>query len=300
MVNDVDGPGERYPFKSNYLDIDGLKYHYLDEGNGEPVVMVHGNPTWSYYYRNLVLSLRDSYRTIVPDHIGCGYSDKPDDSRYNYTLDSRVNDLERLLDHLGITENITLVLHDWGGMIGMAYASRHPHRIKRFVIMNTSCTHLPKEKSLPWQLKLFRSCLGGFLIRGLNMFSEGAVHTCCMKKKMPREVQKGFLSPYNSWKNRIAVLRFVQDIPIKSGDIAYKTVSEVENGLDRFKKLPMLIIWGEKDFVFDNDFRDVWIKHFPEAEVHSYPDAGHYILEDADDEVIPVIKKFLEKHPVRE
>lgn len=138
-----------YPFEAHYLNLNGLRYHYLDEGAGDPVVMVHGNPTWSYYYRNAVVALSDYYRTIVPDHIGCGYSDKPDDSRYRYTLRQRVDDLESLLDHLALKENVTLVLHDWGGMIGMAYAIRHPERIKRLVLFNTAAFHLPKEKKTP-------------------------------------------------------------------------------------------------------------------------------------------------------
>jgi cis-3-alkyl-4-acyloxetan-2-one decarboxylase len=300
MVSDIDDPG-LYPFRSNYFEINGLNYHYLDEGSGEPVVMVHGNPTWSFYYRNLIQSLSGSYRTIAPDHIGCGLSDKPDDSRYSYTLESRVNDLEKLLDHLDIKKDITLVLHDWGGMIGMAFASRYPDRIKRFVIMNTSCFHLPKGKPLPWQLHLFRNtCIGGFLVRGMNAFSRGAIHNCCTRKRLTPEIRNGYLAPYDSWNNRISVLRFVQDIPLKPEDPSYNIVSGVENGLDRFKNVPMLILWGEQDFVFDNDFRDGWIERFPDAEVHSYPSAGHYILEDADDLIIPVIKTFLNKHPIRE
>src|SRR5262249_5861346 len=126
-----------YPFAGQYFLLDGLRYHYLDEGGGEPVVMLHGNPTWSFYYRNLVRALRPTHRVIVPDHIGCGLSDTPDDTCYDYTLASRVADLEALLDHLGLTENLTLVLHDWGGMIGMAFASRHPERIARLVLLNT-------------------------------------------------------------------------------------------------------------------------------------------------------------------
>ena len=131
-----------YPFNGKRLDIDSLGYHYLDEGTGAAVVMVHGNPSWSFYYRNLVLALRDRYRCIVPDHIGCGLSDKPGDDLYEYTLSSRVNDLERLLDTLRVNKNITLVVHDWGGMIGMAYAVRHPERIARLVILNTGAFHL--------------------------------------------------------------------------------------------------------------------------------------------------------------
>src|SRR5512137_1488563 len=124
-----------YPFTGRSLDLDGLRFHYLEEGEGLPVVMIHGNPSWSFYYRNLVLALRDRYRCIVPDHVGCGLSAKPGDDRYDYTLPRRVDDLERLIDHLGLMEKITLVLHDWGGMIGMAYALRHPGRIGRLVLL---------------------------------------------------------------------------------------------------------------------------------------------------------------------
>ena len=131
-------PRHLYPFDGHYLHLDGLRYHYLDEGSGDPVVMVHGNPTWSFYYRELVKALRGSCRAIAPDHMGCGFSDKPDDEHYDYTLARRVDDLESLLKHLRIEENITLVLHDWGGMIGMAYAVRHPESISRLVLMNGS------------------------------------------------------------------------------------------------------------------------------------------------------------------
>ena len=112
---------------------DGLRQHYLDEGDGAPVVMVHGNPTWSFFYRRLVEALSPTRRCIVPDHIGCGLSDKPDDSRYEYTLERRVDDLEALLDHLGVREDVSLVVHDWGGMIGTSYAARHPDRIRKMV-----------------------------------------------------------------------------------------------------------------------------------------------------------------------
>src|SRR5262245_40625611 len=160
-------PDELYPFRSHFLDRSGVRMHYLDEGSGPPVVMVHGNPTWSFYFRNLVQALRDDYRTVVPDHIGCGLSDKPGDDRYEYTLDRRVADLEALLDSLGLTSNLTLVLHDWGGMIGMAFASRHPERIRRLVILNTAAFLLPAGKRLPRSLWLVRNTpLGPLLVRG--------------------------------------------------------------------------------------------------------------------------------------
>lgn len=286
-----------YPFSRQFLDLNGLKYNYLDEGSGSPIVMIHGNPSWSYYYRDLVSALRNSYRCIVPDHIGMGLSDKPDDSLYEYTLKQRVDDLEALLDHLGISENITLVVHDWGGMIGMSYASRYPERISRLVILNTSAFHLPKTKMFPWALWLCRNTmLGAFLVRGFNAFSGIASHVCCKRNPMLKEIRKAYTSPYNSWQNRIATLRFVQDIPLRPGDKSYDIVSEVQEGLYRFKDVPMLICWGMKDFVFSHHFLDEWTKHFPDAEVHRFEDCGHYILEDAKEEVIPLIEEFLNKN----
>ena len=286
----------QYPFTSNFLDLDGLKYHYLDEGSGPPVVMVHGNPSWSFYYRNLTLALSDRYRCIVPDHIGCGLSDKPGDDRYDYTLTQRVDDLERLLDHLGLTKDITLVLHDWGGMIGMAYAVRHPERIKRLVILNTAAFHLPKSKPFPPALKICRdSAIGAFLVRGFNAFSLAASHVGCKHNPMTPELRRLYQLPYNSWKNRIATLRFVQDIPLAPGDRNYDLVSAISAGIDQFSALPMLIIWGELDFVFDNHFRDEWQRRFPKAELHSFADAGHYILEDLQETVVPLIAGFLDK-----
>uniref|UniRef100_C6E974 Alpha/beta hydrolase fold protein n=1 Tax=Geobacter sp. (strain M21) TaxID=443144 RepID=C6E974_GEOSM len=285
-----------YPFTGRTLDLGGLSYHYLDEGAGEPVVMVHGNPSWSFYYRNLVLALRDNYRCIVPDHIGCGFSEKPGDDRYDYTLSRRIDDLERLIDHLQPEGKITLVLHDWGGMIGMGYANRHPERIGRIVLLNTAAFHLPKEKPFPLGLKICRdTALGTLLVRGFNAFSVGASIVGCKKNPMPCELKEAYRSPYDSWANRIATLRFVQDIPLAPGDRNYDLVSEIAAGLERFADLPIAIFWGELDFVFDRTFLAEWKRRFPKAKVKSYPDAGHYILEDMKHEVVPMIAEFLQQ-----
>lgn len=290
---------KEYPFNGKRLDIGGLGYHYLDEGTGAPVVMLHGNPSWSLYYRNLVLALRDRYRCIVPDHIGCGLSDKPGDDRYDYTLSRRVDDLELLLDTLGVTENITLVVHDWGGMIGMAFAVRHPKRIARLVILNTGAFHLPKTKPFPLGLRICRdTVLGTLLVRGLNAFSVGASYVGCKRNPMSSEIRSLYQLPYNSWQNRIATLRFVQDIPLSPGDRGYDLVSAVSDGIGQFSSLPILILWGELDFVFDRHFLAEWQQRFPTAELHSYPDCGHYILEDAKEEVVPLISRFLDRTAV--
>jgi pimeloyl-ACP methyl ester carboxylesterase len=285
-----------YPFDGRYLEMDGLRLHYLDEGKGEPVVMLHGNPTWSFYFRDLVPALRDRFRCIVPDHIGCGFSDKPGDDRYDYTLERRVVDLDLLLESLKIDSGVTLVLHDWGGMIGMAWAVRNPAKIKRLVIMNTAAFHLPHGKRLPLTLKICRdTMIGALLVRGFNAFSLAASFVGCKRRPMPAELRRAYRLPYNTWQNRIATLRFVQDIPLKPGDKSYNLVCTTAAGLSTFRNVPTAIFWGERDFVFDRAFLAEWRRRFPDALVRSFPDAGHFILEDARDEVIPLVSEFLER-----
>lgn len=286
-----------YPFEGSYLNLNGLRLHYLDEGEGNPVVMVHGNPTWSIYYRNLVNALMGSYRTVVPDHMGCGLSDKPDDAHYDYTLTQRVDDLEALLSHLKINDKITLILHDWGGMIGMGYAARHPESIHRLVLLNTSAFHKPEKKPFPWLLWLCRNTgIGSFLIYKLNAFSRLAARICCKRNPMSRKIREAYISPYEE--NSIATLRFVQDIPLKSGDRSFDTVTEIQEKLSLFRKVPALVCWGEKDFVFDKHFLKEWIRIFPQAVVHRFPDCGHYVLEDATEEIADLVQNFLANHPI--
>ncbi|RLV60055.1 alpha/beta fold hydrolase [Parashewanella curva] len=282
------------PFKGHYFERNGLKQHYLNQGEGEPVVMVHGNPSWCYYYRNLVSELQKTHQCIVPDHIGCGLSDKPNDTDYDYTLSQRIDDLEALLDHLDVKEDITLVLHDWGGMIGMGYAARYPERIKRIVLLNTAAFHLPKSKMFPIPLWICRNTLlGTLLVRGFNAFSSIASYVGVKRKPMPKAVREAYVAPFNNWDNRISTLRFVQDIPLSPSDRNYDFVSEISASLSHFSHLPILVCWGHKDFVFDKHFLKQWKQHFPSAVYHEFHDCGHYILEDASDEAIGHISQFM-------
>jgi len=284
----------QYPFPRRFADIAGHRMHYVDEGRGEPVVMVHGNPTWSFYYRGLILALKGHFRAVAPDHIGCGFSDKPGDDRYDYTLARRVEDLETLLDRLDIRENINLVVHDWGGMIGMAFAARHPERIKRIVAMNTAAFPMPPQKTFPPALWLGRNtAMGALLIRGFNAFCRAAARVCCKRRPMPAEIRAAYLAPYDSWANRIAVLRFVQDIPLRRADRAYPLVKETAERLDRFAATPTLLCWGLRDFVFSAEFLEEWRRRLPHARTHVMADVGHYVLEDAPEEVLPRIRDFL-------
>ena len=257
------------------FDRDGLKIHYVDEGAGEPIVMLHGNPTWSFYYRHMIESLGQAYRVIVPDHIGCGLSDKPDDSHYTYTLASRVDDLEHLLDHLGLDRDLTLIMHDWGGMIGMTYAARHPERIARLVVSNTAAFHKPASKPCR-RLSPFAAIVrwGAIMVRGLNAFCLGTAWIGCKRIKMTRELTAAYVAPYDSWKHRIAILRFVQDIPLDPADRAYELVSSVQDRLPMLRSVPMIILWGMKDFVFDRHFLDVWTRYFLTRRSIDFPMRG--------------------------
>jgi haloalkane dehalogenase len=286
-----------YPFAGHLFDTgDGIRMHYLDEGHGPPVVMVHGNPTWSFYYRNLVRRLSDRYRCIVPDHVGCGLSEKPPADKYPYSLDRRVADLTALLENLKLEHDVTLIVHDWGGMIGAAWATRFPERIKRLVVLNSAAFHLPTRQRLPLSLWVGRNTpLGPVLIRGLNLFCRLAARWCVVRRPLPPAVRRMYLAPYDSWANRIAVLKFVQTIPLKSTDPGYEIVTQTEQRLCLLRDKPVLICWGIQDFVFDANFLAEWERHFPAAEIHRYADAGHYVLEDAGEEVGPRVEKFMER-----
>ncbi len=272
--------------------------HYLDEGprNGPVVLMVHGNPTWSFYYRNLVLELRDRYRCIVPDHIGCGLSDKPHADRYPYTLARRISDLGALMHHIQATTPIHMIVHDWGGMIGFGWAADRPEQIASMVIANTAAFPLPAEKKLPAALWLVRNTwLGALLVQGLNAFS-GMAARVAFKKPVSAEVRNAYTGPYDSWDNRIATLRFVQDIPLGPGDPGYNIIQKTEARLSEFADKPSLLAWGEKDFVFDLHFLRKWQSIFPQAKVLSYPDCGHYIFEDAGQPLARAVGDFLDRN----
>ena len=260
--------------------------------------MVHGNPTWSFYFRKLIKGLSSDYRAIAPDHIGCGLSEKPPLKKYAFRLKDRIEDLETFLDLLALQKKITLVVHDWGGMIGLAWAVNNPQKVKRLIITNTAAFLKPTAKRLPLSLWFVRN--GGFLARfavlGLNLFVYGALLSA-PHKPLSTKAKTGLKAPYNTWSNRLATLKFVQDIPLKPGDPSYDIVGHVDKSLYRLKDLPMLICWGEHDFVFDGTYLQEWQRRFPNAECHVYPDAGHYLLEDEPGKVLRTIKDFLARHP---
>ena len=287
-----------YPFASRWREHSrGIRQHYLDEGEGEVVLMVHGNPTWSYYFRHLVAGLRDTHRCVVPDHVGMGWSDKPADRDYEYSLRQRVDDLDAfvwdVVDRDGAKPPITLVVHDWGGMIGFAWACRQPERIARLVVLNTAAFPMPAGKRLPWPLALVRDTrAGAWLVSRLNAFAWGATRLA-VTRALPREVRRAYVAPYDTPAHRIATLRFVQDIPLAPGDRGYELVASTAACLPRFANVPALVCWGLRDFVFDERFLAEFRRALPQAEVHAYADAGHYVLEDARERIVDAVRRFL-------
>ncbi|MDR1959791.1 MAG: alpha/beta fold hydrolase [Planctomycetaceae bacterium] len=282
-----------YPFRSHFHKINGFRLHYLDEGKGEPVLFVHGNPTWSFYWRNLVRPLRKNYRCLVPDHIGCGLSDKPEESQYPFTLERRITDLCELVERLNLT-NTTLVAHDWGGAVGMGAAQRMPERFRRFALMNTSAFRSPR---CPFRIRVCRiPFLGRLAVQGLNLFAGAAVSMAVSKhRRMTRAVKSGLLAPYHSWKDRLAIYRFVQDIPMSEKHPTYRTLLEIEQNLPQFRNHPMMLIWGMQDWCFTPEFLKQFLQYFPDAEVHRFQDAGHYVVEDAYESILPLLEMLLKR-----
>lgn len=283
-----------YPYDSHYLDVDGGRMHYIDEGprDGPVIVAVHGNPTWSFYWRRLVDAFKDTHRVVVMDHIGCGLSDKPQD--WPYRLGGHRDNLLALVEHLDL-QAVTLVVHDWGGAIGMAMAARAPERIARLIVTNTAAF---RSQDIPFSIATCRwPVFGPLMVRGLNAFARAAIvratHT-----SLPAPVKQGLVLPYDSWANRIATLRFVEDIPLREDHPSYAALLEAEEGLAQFTDRPMLICWGDGDFCFTATFRAEWERRFPDAEVHAWPEVGHYVMEDAHGRVISLIRDFFSRHPL--
>lgn len=293
LVSFLDAIKTEYPFEGQFFELPAGKLHYLDEGpkDAPVVLMVHGNPTWSFYYRRLVRALSPTHRVIAPDHLGCGLSDKPQD--FSYRLRDHIDNLLALIAHLEL-KDITLVVHDWGGAIGMGAAGFKPALFRRFVIFNTAAF---TSSDMPWSIALARlPGLGPVSIRGLNMFAKVALQRCLVRPAaLSPEIREGYLGPYGNWHDRIAHLRFVEDIPMGPSHPSYGTLSEVEQNLAQFREHPMLICWGAQDFVFNDHFYEDWQRFFPKATRHYLKDASHYVLEEAHEAIIPWVKDFLKE-----
>lgn len=295
---------ELYPFASHFLPLAGLsaadgseapsrelRLHYLDEGAGRPLLLVHGNPTWSFYWRNLILALRARQRLVAPDHIGCGLSDKPFD--YPYRLSQHIDNLCRLIESLDL-RGVTLVAHDWGGAIGLGAVLRMRERFSRLVLMNTAAF---RSRRMPWRIRVCRTpLLGRALVQGLNGFSRAALRMAMAHpKRLSPAARAGYVAPYDSWSHRVAIDRFVNDIPLRPTHPSCSQLVEIERGLPSLVGLPTMLIWGMRDWCFTPHFLDRFLAFLPKADVHRLADAGHWVIEDEPEQVIDLISRFVEQ-----
>jgi len=299
MVTAPQLPGwlaRQFPFAPHgFITPRAARLSYLDEGprTDEAVLLLHGNPTWSFYYRDLVRELSDAgLRCIAPDHIGMGLSEKPED--YDYRLGTRIADIEALVAALGL-KRLHLVVHDWGGAIGFGFAARHPEMIGRLVILNTAAfggNRVPKRIAMcGWPL------LGPVIVRGFNGFAGPATTMAMHRRKLLPLERDAYLYPYDTWANRVAINAFVRDIPTDIDHPSWPALAEAETALPSFRDRPALLVWGGQDFCFDDSFLERWRSLFPHAQVEYIKDAGHYVLEDAAAQAIPLIRAHLVPNP---
>jgi pimeloyl-ACP methyl ester carboxylesterase len=288
------GPDWRslYPFRSHWLDLDGTRCHYLDEGQGEPLLLVHGNPTWSFYWRRVVQHFAPERRVIAIDHVGCGLSDKP--RHYDYTLARHVANLRRLVEQLDL-QQVTLMGHDWGGAIGLGVAVAIPERFARYVMLNTAAF---RSTRMPWRIAACRiPVVGRLAVQGLNAFARAAALMAVADRgRLSPAARAGLLAPYDTWSNRQAIWRFVADIPMAPAHPSYETLHAIERQLPSLADRPWSLIWGMRDWCFTPDFLERFRTLVPGAEVHRLADVGHWVVEEAADEVNAIVERFMAAH----
>ena len=285
-----------FPFAPHYHSIDGVDMHFVDEGSGEPVVMVHGDPTWGYLYRNFIPVLSQRRRCVVPDQMGMGKSANPQE-RSLYRLQQHRANLETLLLHLDLND-ITLVLHDWGGPVGLGVATRHPERIKRLVLMNTWAFAPWPGGPFPRLLELIRSERGEAFVLQKNGYLEPALRgTTYHSEQLTKIVMEAYRAPYPTPESRLALLCWSRDIPVQETDVSYAEMKQIEQGLSQFSRTPILLVWGMKDPVLSVSVLHRWQQLYPHATTHELEDASHFLQEDAPERVVQWIEAFLDANP---
>jgi pimeloyl-ACP methyl ester carboxylesterase len=290
-----------WPYEPRWFESSDGRMHYVDEGprDGRPVVMLHGNPTWGYLYRNFIPSLVESgHRAIVPDHLGFGRSDNPGNPEL-YTIARHAQRMEQLLESLALRD-ATVVPQDWGGPIGLYWAGRHPERCRGLFILNTFA-HRPRGKvPLPLPLKLFRTPgVGELAVKRLDLFKraflfrDGVVH----RERLTPTVKRAYFAPHPTAASRTPILVFPREIPSGPTGPVSDLCAEIEDQLElHFRDKPVGVAWALKDIAFREEALDqLWLKTFPNAEVLRLPDAGHYLQEDAHERIVPALIEHLRR-----
>jgi len=276
------------PFKSHYATVSGHQMHYLDEGSGPVVILLHGNPTWCFYFRTLIGRLKTNYRVIAPDYLGCGLSDRPPAETY-YRATDRIQQVEDLIAHLKL-DKYSLIMHDWGGPIGTGVAIRNTAALEKIVYLNTTLT---ETEALPGIIRMAaKPVIGKYLTKTSRRFLKLTTGLGAAKK-LPKRVKEGYFFPYKTSADRAAIWGFVADIPFDSNHPSYAEMMNIAENLPLLRDIPVRIIWGLKDPCFHREMLSKVARHFPQAKVHEIPEASHLVLEDAPDEVGESIEQFL-------
>jgi haloalkane dehalogenase len=276
-------PEDRYPFPSHHTDLDGARVHYVDEGSGRPLLLLHGNPTWSFLYRDVIAGLRDRFRCIAPDFPGFGLSECG--PGYGYTPSEHAGVLEQLVLHLDL-QGVTMMVQDWGGPIGFAVATRHPDRFAAFVIGNTWAW--PKS-DLGTQIfsRFLGGPVGGYLILRRNVFVERIIPAGVKRRKLPQAVMDAYRGPFPDPESRRPVHVFPREI-LRSRPF----LAEIERGLPALADRPALLVWPTADVAFKEPERKRWEQIFPTHRTVRLEGAGHYIQEDAPEEIVVAIREW--------
>ncbi|MCB8944442.1 MAG: alpha/beta fold hydrolase [Ardenticatenaceae bacterium] len=275
-----------YPFAPQQFRLPMGQMSYVDVGDGEPIVMVHGNPVWSFVYRHLIKQLHGRYRCLAMDHIGFGLSDKP--YHWSYRPQDHAANLQTFLDALEL-QDITLVVQDWGGPIGLSYAINNPAQVKRLVILNTWLWPVNDD----WYYRAFSGFVGGaigrFLIRRFNFFARSVVRTAYGdKRRLTPHLHAHYLAALPTPESRKGSWVFPHEI-IGSTDWLAQLWQKRANLADK----PTLLAWGMKDIAFREKELRRWQTLFPQAAVTRFADAGHYVQDEKGPEVAALIETFM-------
>jgi len=277
-----------YPFASHHFQVPAGKLHYVDEGNGQPVVMVHGNPTWSYLYRDLIKRLRGEYRCVAADHLGFGLSDKPRD--WSYLPEYHATNLEALIAALDL-KDITLMVQDWGGPIGLSYAVAHPENVARIVIMNTWAWPVDRDPYYIGFSGLVGGPVGRTLIRRRNFFADTIMRRAFGdKSKLTPAAHEQYLRPLAAPEDRTGCLVFPKRI---IGSTPW--LGRIWDGMPALRSKPVLIVWGMKDIAFREKELKRWEGTFPAARSVHLSTVGHYVQEEAPDALAEAVTVFLKE-----
>ena len=275
-----------YPFKHHYFKVNDTTMHYVDEGEGEVLLFVHGTPSWSFEFRNVIKFLSKKYRCIAIDHIGFGLSEKP--AKYDYTVQNHTASLLKLITHLQLNQ-FTMLVHDFGGIIGLAAAEQIPEKIKGLVILNTWCRSIQDEPEYKKMKMILGSPLMPLLYRYLNFSAKYILPAAFGERsRLTPEIHQHFLRPFSKASERNGTIAFAKSL-LRDQDY-YASVGEK---LSILKDNPVLIIWGMKD-EFITEKHLLWMQEqFPGSKVVRYDDAGHFVLEEKSVVAGPVIAEFM-------